>query len=542
MSHEEYRGVQISVPSSLVEEALVAHASTEWAKGHKNNRLFRGGDTVSLFYNALPEEVREFLYQKLRLMEERGMAGAITALRNAEKDPSNCSVGNLKVLAKVLAEYVKKDAIDGWLYSRAHDGVLEPWLVTSIVYEEDERDAPAHVTVRMVANVASYRKDRASGRASPTVVTFVGGDIPKKKVAEILAAKGYFKETQVLKDEHTASVERFKEILPMTNVQFEALGSGEEVDEERDWRNSTVQFVTKVKVINDEGLIKRKFFLKNASRFWEEEGCPFTDVPIHPRIFIFNLETHTNMWVHVDNLTQYVYDPSLKDKLILPQDHRDLVDILTQDMDVLMDDIVAGKSGGTTVLCKGGPGLGKTLTAEVYSEVIERPLYKVHSGQLGVHSEQVQKNLEIALKRAERWGAVMLIDEADVYIRKRGNDIDHNAVVASFLRTLEYFHGLLFMTTNRSDDVDDAIVSRCIATISYGTPSYEDAIRIWRVLADQFEMKISDSLVAGLAEHFDKISGRDIKELLKLVSKWCRRKDVAVTLAVFKQCAQFRGL
>jgi MoxR-like ATPase len=41
-------------------------------------------------------------------------------------------------------------------------------------------------------------------------------------------------------------------------------------------------------------------------------------------------------------------------------------------MDVLMDDIVAGKSGGTTVLCAGPPGVGKTLTAEVYSEIIRR--------------------------------------------------------------------------------------------------------------------------------------------------------------------------
>lgn len=138
------------------------------------------------------------------------------------------------------------------------------------------------------------------------------------------------------------------------------------------------------------------------------------------------------MWIHVDNLTDYQYDSSLREKLILPEEHRDLIDILTQDMDILMDDIVAGKSGGTTILCKGAPGLGKTLTAEVYSEVVGRPLYRVHSGQLGVSSENVEKNLEKVLKRAQRWGAVMLIDEADVYIRRRGNEIDHNAVVASF--------------------------------------------------------------------------------------------------------------
>ena len=45
-----------------------------------------------------------------------------------------------------------------------------------------------------------------------------------------------------------------------------------------------------------------------------------------------------------------------------------------------------------------------------------------------------------------------------------------NAVVGVFLRVLEYFNGLLFLTTNRVDDIDEAIVSRCIALIRYHAP------------------------------------------------------------------------
>ena len=44
-----------------------------------------------------------------------------------------------------------------------------------------------------------------------------------------------------------------------------------------------------------------------------------------------------------------------------------------------------------------------------------------------------------------------------------------NAVVGVFLRVLEYFNGLLFLTTNRIDDIDEAIVSRCIAGGVAGT-------------------------------------------------------------------------
>lgn len=470
------------------------------------------------------------------------MAGAITALRNAEKDPANCGVANLKVMAKAIGEYVKKDAIDGWLYKRTRDGEILAYLVHSVSYQEADRDSPATVSVHMMANEATHDKSN-SGRVGRDGCSFGAEDLGKRKVAELLALKGYMKETPELKAQYEASISHFTKVLNQQNEQFWVKKSALEVDDDNRWRNETVYFPVPVKAINDEGLLKRVFVPKTASPFWELQGCDFTDVPMHPKVFMFNLESHVNMWVHVDNLSPYVYETTLRDKLVLPEDHRDLIDILTQDMGVLMDDIVAGKSGGTTVLCKGGPGLGKTLTAEVYSEVMQRPLYKVHSGQLGVTSDNVQKNLEIVLKRAERWGAVMLIDEADVYIRRRGNDIDHNAVVASFLRTLEYFHGLLFMTTNRQDDVDDAIVSRCIATITYKTPTYEDAVKIWHVLSTQFQLNMSDSLISGLAEEFNQASGRDIKELLKLVAKWCRRKDIDnPTLKVFKQCAQFRGM
>jgi hypothetical protein len=98
----------------------------------------------------------------------------------------------------------------------------------------------------------------------------------------------------------------------------------------------------------------------------------FTELPVHFYILMFHLDLHHYVWVHVDDIAPYAYQPELKDKLVLPPEQTDLIDILTAEMDVLMDDIVAGKSGGTTVLCAGPPGVGKTLTAEVYSEIIRR--------------------------------------------------------------------------------------------------------------------------------------------------------------------------
>jgi SpoVK/Ycf46/Vps4 family AAA+-type ATPase len=136
----------------------------------------------------------------------------------------------------------------------------------------------------------------------------------------------------------------------------------------------------------------------------------------------------------------------------------------------------------------------------------------------------------------------MLIDEADVYIKRRDDNITMNAVVGVFLRVLEYFNGLLFLTTNRIDDIDEAIVSRCIALIRYHTPDTAARERIWGVMAAQFGLALDDATIAQLARRFATASGRDIKGLSKLVAKYCHHKQLPPTPEVFERCAVFRGL
>jgi AAA+ superfamily predicted ATPase len=115
-------------------------------------------------------------------------------------------------------------------------------------------------------------------------------------------------------------------------------------------------------------------------------------------------------------------------------------------------------------------------------------------------------------------------------------------VVGVFLRVLEYFDGLLFLTTNRIDDIDEAIVSRCIALIRYHAPDVAARERIWRVMVDQFGLSLGDAMIAELAWRYPQASGRDIKGLTKLVAKFCQHKALAPSLDVFARCAMFRAL
>jgi hypothetical protein len=489
------------------------------------------------------------LYGFCKANDERALMFQLLALDNIRNSPDARKIPSLEVLINGLIAYMKRDAIDGWLYRRSKDGVLLPWLVTSMRHMTPVEGQP-YVVVSLVANTLQSSDKEASDdyrqrrSGMNTVIVMDGNDIADRTIPELMAELGFFKECADFKREYESQVARFQQMQSKFGMQYVAKRAAYLVRGRQGNDYIALPANQFAKVVNDEEILERRFETNADNVFWREAGIEngFDKIPLHPYLHVFHLELHRNIWVHVDNLEEYKYNPALREKLILPQDHRDLIDILTADMGVLMEDIVEGKSGGTTILCKGAPGLGKTLTAEVYAEVVGKPLYRVHSGQLGISAESVEANLSTILRRAARWGAILLLDEADVYIRQRDNDLQHNAIVAEFLRTLEYFNGLLFMTTNRTDDIDDAIMSRCIAIIKYEMPSREDSIRLWNTLSYQFEVELADELIETLCDRFPNISGRDIKELLKLTAKFCRSKGIPVTEEAFRQCAMFRGI
>jgi hypothetical protein len=474
----------------------------------------------------------------------RGVQTQCTQVLAVINSPAKAPIKSLRSFEAGLLPYLEEDAIDGWMYHIDHDDNRSAYIVSRVEHKpaDPRTESPETVSIYLLAN--SPRND--SSRATKTL-SFTIESVKKKTIPEALAAYDMFKENAEDRAFYDESIRDYRAYQPKYGEQF--LSSGFGLDAGRsNWRSDRMKFApagVPSKLVNDDDQKVRSYANYSDSSFWghtDSKEALFGEMPFHPYLLMFDLQEHKQFWVHASVMSPYIYDPSLRDKLVLPQEHRDLIDILTDDMDVVMDDIVAGKSGGSTILCMGGAGLGKTLSAEVYSEVTERPLYRVHSGQLGTTPDTVEGNLKKILDRSARWGSVLLIDEADVYIRERDNSMNHNAIVAAFLRTLEYFSGLLFMTTNRSGDVDDAIKSRCIAIIKYETPGKLDARRIWSTLSAQFKIEMEDGLVEDLVDKYPNASGRDIKELLKLASKYSRQRNVDIDLELFRKCSMFRGI
>lgn len=145
----------------------------------------------------------------------------------------------------------------------------------------------------------------------------------------------------------------------------------------------------------------------------------------------------------IDSVLPISWNDDAFSKLVLPASHKDLVLSFMEahiSGDVHFDDIIKGKGLGLLMLLVGDPGLGKTLTAEAVAEKVHRPLYILSAGELGRDAGSVEKALQDVLNMTAKWNAVLLLDECDVFLEERNSArLDHNAIVAVFLRSVHWF-------------------------------------------------------------------------------------------------------
>ncbi|WAO87190.1 AAA domain-containing protein [Fusarium falciforme] len=226
------------------------------------------------------------------------------------------------------------------------------------------------------------------------------------------------------------------------------------------------------------------------------------------------------------------------ERLELPAGHREMVKSLviqhfrsrqtafTKDEQT---DLIKGKGKGLIMLLHGAPGVGKTTTAEGIAELFKKPLFQITCGDLGTTAREVEEELEKNFALASRWGCILLLDEADVFLSARERmDFKRNGLVAVFLRVLEYYTGILFLTTNRIGDFDEAFASRVHMSLYYPELDEEKTLKVFELnldlIRDRFKKQgreiifdassIEDFAKQHFTQHkYSRWNGRQIRNL-----------------------------
>ncbi len=234
-----------------------------------------------------------------------------------------------------------------------------------------------------------------------------------------------------------------------------------------------------------------------------------------PFVRVFSLTQKQFVGVDIRDLREYRFDEDAINRLVLPDAMRQLLTtVFGAKVDRLFKDVVQGKSGGLAILATGSPGTGKTLTAEVFAEYTRRPMYSLEMGELGTKMQDVEQSLQKIFLRAARWNAILLFDEADIFMAERGNDLERSSIVGVFLRVLDYYPGILFLTSNRPTVMDTAFLSRVSLHLQYPDHDTESRTKVWTSILKAAKLKIKGGL-DGLPSL--EMNGRNIRNLARLV-------------------------
>ncbi|KAM3478625.1 hypothetical protein MY5147_002137 [Beauveria neobassiana] len=257
------------------------------------------------------------------------------------------------------------------------------------------------------------------------------------------------------------------------------------------------------------------------------------------------------MQFFIDSVEEIEFHEGAFDSLVLSEERKKIILALAKSQAKhkdSFDDVVKGKGRGIIMLLSGGPGIGKTLTAEVVAEQMRVPLYTMSAGDLGSSSDEVDKNLGKLMSMVSHWNAVLLLDECDVFLEERTTaDLERNRVVSIFLRTLEYYEGILFLTTNRIASMDTAFQSRIHLTLEYPNLDAQARRAIWSTFLD----RAASEGMAGKGDDFDEaalsmlssidLNGRQIKNTMKMAQLLAMQTGARLTLGHVKTVLRIQG-
>lgn len=205
-----------------------------------------------------------------------------------------------------------------------------------------------------------------------------------------------------------------------------------------------------------------------------------------------------------------------------------------------------GMRTGFTCLFYGGPGTGKTETAQQLARLTGRDIMlvdvpNVRSKWVG----ETEKNIKEIFDRYKRLAKnndiapILLFNEADAVLNKRAEgatgsvDKMENAMQNIILQEMEQLDGIMIATTNLTGSLDSAFERRFLYKIEFEKPTPNESRHIWKAMLPE----LTDDEALSLAKSYD-FSGGQIENIARkqLIDNVLSESDSMNIEAIHEAC------
>lgn len=186
----------------------------------------------------------------------------------------------------------------------------------------------------------------------------------------------------------------------------------------------------------------------------------------------------------------------------------------------------------TMALFHGPPGNGKTMASKMLASVINAPLYRVScegllEAYLGKSEENIRNVMEWLAGAGE---AVVLFDECEALFRKRTDTGGSCAqvivrVMQIFWQALDRWESpqMFLLATNRIQDIDEALLSRCEVKLEFVGPTADQAMLVLEYWAETLHEHGAEEWAPVLRKKIKKRTPESFRELWQMISMSVRQ-------------------
>jgi hypothetical protein len=238
------------------------------------------------------------------------------------------------------------------------------------------------------------------------------------------------------------------------------------------------------------------------------------------------------------------------DTTVLPEETREVLHEMVhfgKHASYVLDEQGYGRTMGynraLTALFSGPSGTGKTLCAGLVARDLGLELFRVDlASVVSKYIGETEERLSKLFDASQDSGIALLFDEADSLFAKRTDvqsSVDRyaNLEVNYLLQRLEDFDGLVILTTNNPESIDQAFMRRIRFKPNFPAPEQQERERLWRVMIPDQAPREPELKFRDLALDYE-LTGGQIQNAVIRAAVWAAEKKAPISYGLLAKAGE----